>query len=175
MMHQTLLQPWKFTVSQILVISILSDLLPVIRYVTNYCFSEITADDLSVVLGENATISCVVTGISSDVTIVFNNGTDDLSTDAGVYTVDSGTFQSINQSKLPRWVVALSRNLIYVSCYNIKIWVKYHVACMHIFTEYNIISRFYFSLNNRQATSRGRVCDMICAGRMRVECGCRIV
>ena len=65
----------------------------------NCCFSEITADDLSVVLGDDATISCVVTGISSDVTIVFNNGTDDLSTEAGVYTVDSGTFSSGDTNK----------------------------------------------------------------------------
>ena len=86
-------------VSQTLVFSVLSDIiLPLVNY--NDCFfSEITADDLSVVLGENATISCVVTGISSDVTIVFNDGTDDLSTEAGVYTVDSGTFTSGDTNK----------------------------------------------------------------------------
>lgn len=59
----------------------------------------ITADDLSTALGDNATISCVVTGISSDVTITFNNGSADLSSEAGVYTVDSGSYTSGDSNK----------------------------------------------------------------------------
>ena len=41
----------------------------------------------------------MVTGILSDVTIVFNNGTDDLSTESGVYTVDAGTYTSGDTNK----------------------------------------------------------------------------
>ena len=50
-------------------------------------------------LGSNATISCVVTGISSDVDISFTNGSSTLATESGVYTYDSGSFTSGDTNK----------------------------------------------------------------------------
>ena len=56
----------------------------------NY-FSVITTTDAKVRTGEDAVLTCEITGITQAVTVVFNDGTSDLETETDVRLIEQGT------------------------------------------------------------------------------------
>ena len=68
-------------------------------------FSEVAGTDDDVEKGSAGTVTCVISGITEQVTVVFSDGSDDISTVTEVTTVDQGSYASDTNTQTATLVV----------------------------------------------------------------------